>query len=67
MQWVFTHSYSKMMRPSQIGFYEFNLRACGNLHINWFMVGIIKMSGQTGNANHGDIFIPCKLIAPFEN
>lgn len=56
-----------MMRPSQIGFYEFNLRACGNLHINWFMVGIIKMSGQTGNANHGDIFIPCKLIAPFKN
>lgn len=47
--------------------YWFNLRAYGNLHINCFMFGIIKMSGQIGNVKHGDIFIPCKFIAPFKN
>lgn len=31
------------------------------------MFGIIKMSGQIGNVKHGDIFIPCKFIAPFKN
>lgn len=67
MQWVFTHVYKKMMSPSLTGFCQFNLRAYGNLHINCFMFGIIKMSEQIGNVKYGDIFIPCKYIAPFKN
>ena len=45
------------MSPPQTGVYQFNLRAYGNLHTNCFMFGIIKMSVQTGNVKHGDIFI----------
>lgn len=63
----FGHIYNKMTSPPQTRFYQFNLRAYGNLHINCFTFGIIKVSGQIGNVKHGDIFIPCKFIAPFKN
>lgn len=64
---LYTFTTMRFFFFSQTVFYWFNLRAYGNLHINCFMFRIIKMSGQIGNVKHGDIFIPCKFIAPFKN
>lgn len=63
VQGIFIHIYNKVMSPLQIGFYQFNLKAYGNVYITCFMFGILNMSGQIGNVKHGDIFIPCKFIA----
>lgn len=66
VSFFFPHIYNTVMSPPQTGVYQFNLRAYGNLHTNCFMFGIIKMSVQTGNVKHGDIFIPGEFIAPFK-